>query len=99
MRLLSARAARIVGGKVWFEGNDLLSLPEPRLRAIHGRRIGMIFQNPSSYLDPLMTIGQQVAEPLIYQEELQPREAHRRDRKSTRLNSSHIPLSRMPSSA
>ena len=78
MRLLSARAARIVGGKVWFEGNDLLSLPEPRLRAIHGRRIGMIFQNPSSYLDPLMTIGQQVAEPLIYQEGLQPREAHRR---------------------
>ena len=51
-------------GRVLLEGRDLLSLPEAQMCAIRGRRIGMIFQEPMTALNPLMTIGDQVAEPL-----------------------------------
>lgn len=62
MRLLP-RSARI-DGRADFEGRDLLSLPEPELDGIRGKRIAMIFQTPASHLDPLMRIGDQVAETL-----------------------------------
>ncbi|PNG27058.1 ABC transporter ATP-binding protein [Methylocella silvestris] len=48
-------------GRVAFEGEDLLSLPERRLNAIRGRRVAMIFQEPMSALDPLFTVGSQIA--------------------------------------
>ena len=57
-----------VGGRVLFAGRDLLQLSEAELRRIRGRRIAMIFQNPSTHLDPLMTIGRQIAEPLVHHE-------------------------------
>jgi oligopeptide/dipeptide ABC transporter ATP-binding protein len=50
-------------------------LDDAKLRDLHGRRIGMIFQNPASHLDPLMSIGRQVAEPLIHHKGLSAREA------------------------
>jgi peptide/nickel transport system ATP-binding protein len=75
LRLLDGPKVRIPTGEAWFEGQDLLRLSARELRALHGRRIAMIFQNPSSYLDPLMTIGRQVAEPLVHHEGLSPREA------------------------
>ncbi len=53
---------RIVGGKVLFEGRDLLKLSESELRKIRGRDIAYIYQDPSSALDPLYTIGYQIAE-------------------------------------
>ncbi|QYX56788.1 ABC transporter ATP-binding protein [Roseovarius sp. SCSIO 43702] len=62
MRLLP-RTAKI-GGLAEFEGRDLLSMPEAELNRIRGRRIAMIFQTPASHLDPLMRIGDQVAETL-----------------------------------
>jgi peptide/nickel transport system ATP-binding protein len=58
-----------------FDGQDLLTMDDAALRDLHGRRIGMIFQNPASHLDPLMTIGRQVAEPLIYHKGLSAKEA------------------------
>jgi oligopeptide/dipeptide ABC transporter ATP-binding protein len=63
MRLLP-RAGRTVGGRVLFDGIDLLARPESDMRNIRGRRIGMIFQDPMVALDPLFTIGDQLAEPL-----------------------------------
>jgi oligopeptide/dipeptide ABC transporter ATP-binding protein len=57
-------AARRVGGTIGFEGDDLARLPESRLRAIRGNRISVIFQDPSGSLDPLMTVGDQLAEGL-----------------------------------
>ena len=57
-------AARRVGGTIGFEGDDLARLPESRLRAIRGNRISIIFQDPSGSLDPLMTVGDQLAEGL-----------------------------------
>ena len=78
LRLLDGPNVRTPTGEVLFEGTDLLRLSARELRRLHGRKIAMIFQNPSSYLDPLMTIGRQVAEPLIHHEGLRPREARGR---------------------
>ena len=78
LRLLPSERARIAGGEVLFEGRDLLHASEAELRRLRGSRLAMIFQNPSTHLDPLMTIGRQVAEPLIYHEGLSQREARPR---------------------
>jgi peptide/nickel transport system ATP-binding protein len=51
-------------GSVRFDGQELTTLPEPALCALRGRRIGMVFQEPMTALNPLHTIGRQVAEPL-----------------------------------
>ncbi|HEY3176173.1 MAG TPA: ABC transporter ATP-binding protein [Candidatus Polarisedimenticolia bacterium] len=64
MRLVSP-PGRIVGGEVYFEGRDLLALPEARMRELRGARIAMVFQEPASALNPVFTIGYQVAEALI----------------------------------
>lgn len=63
MRLLSPNA-RILGGRIAFEGHDMLALNERELSRVRGERIAMIFQNPSTHLDPLMTVGRQVGEAL-----------------------------------
>jgi peptide/nickel transport system ATP-binding protein len=61
MRLLPTDVAR-VGGEVILEGKDLLRLPESAMRAVRGRDIAMIFQEPMSALDPVFTVGEQIAE-------------------------------------
>ncbi len=55
---------RIAGGRVTFDGQDLMALDEPAMRAIRGRRIGFVFQEPMVALNPVYTIGQQIAETL-----------------------------------
>jgi peptide/nickel transport system ATP-binding protein len=62
MGLLPAGAA--TAGRVMFEGRDLLAASDAELCTIRGRRIGMVFQEPMTALNPLMSIGAQVAEPL-----------------------------------
>jgi len=57
-------AGRIVSGAVRLEGEELLELPEAAMRRVRGRRIGMIFQEPGSSLNPVMTVGAQIAEVL-----------------------------------
>jgi peptide/nickel transport system ATP-binding protein len=61
MRLL-AKNGRVTGGIVRFEGTDLLALSEAEMRAIRGNRIAMIFQEPMTSLNPVHTIGEQIAE-------------------------------------
>lgn len=75
LHLLPAWQVRRASGRAMFDGQDLLTMDDAALRDLHGRRIGMIFQNPASHLDPLMTIGRQVAEPLIYHKGLSAKEA------------------------
>jgi peptide/nickel transport system ATP-binding protein len=65
MRLLPETTARIVAGSVKFEGRDLLTLAEEELRRIRGRDISMIFQEPMTSLNPVLTIGLQIMEPLL----------------------------------
>ena len=57
---------RIDGGRALFEGRDLLQLPERELRRVRGRDIAMVFQDPMTSLNPYMTIGRQLMEPLRY---------------------------------
>ncbi len=61
MRLLPA-SARIVSGTVSLAGTDLLQLSEARMRAIRGGRMGMIFQEPQTSLNPVLTVGDQIGE-------------------------------------
>jgi len=61
MRLLPENG-RVVGGNVALEGQDLLALPEAGMRAIRGGRIGMIFQEPGTSLNPVMKVGAQIVE-------------------------------------
>ncbi|KPL51277.1 hypothetical protein ABB55_02770 [Prosthecomicrobium hirschii] len=62
---LMARPALVTGGTALFEGRDLLACSQRDLRAIRGNRIGMIFQEPMSALNPLMPVGDQIAEALV----------------------------------
>ncbi len=57
-------AARVVAGSVRLDGQDLLQLPESSMRDVRGGRIGMIFQEPGTSLNPVMTVGSQIAEVL-----------------------------------
>ncbi|MBL8699571.1 MAG: ABC transporter ATP-binding protein [Alphaproteobacteria bacterium] len=63
-------AARIAAGRILFEGVDLLALPPSRLPEIRGRDIAMIFQEPMSALNPLMTIGEQIGEAILLHEDV-----------------------------
>ena len=56
------RAGRIIGGSIRFEGRELTSLDETGLRAIRGRRIAMVYQDPMASLNPVMTVGRQLME-------------------------------------
>ena len=62
LQLLPPRLGRIVGGRILFEGTDLTRLSEGQLRAVRGNRIGMIFQEPMTSLNPVLSIGHQIAE-------------------------------------
>jgi peptide/nickel transport system ATP-binding protein len=67
-----------VAGTVMFEGRNLVDLPERDLRAVRGRRIAMIFQEPMSSLDPVFTVGEQIAETLRTHFKMGRREARER---------------------
>ena len=63
LRLLPA-AGRILGGQVEFEGRELLALPETEMRAVRGGGMAMIFQEPATSLNPVLTVGRQIGEVL-----------------------------------
>jgi peptide/nickel transport system ATP-binding protein len=77
IRLLPSRRARITRGTVWVDGLDLMTLSESAMQRVRGERIGMIFQNPMTHLDPIMTIGEQIAEALRFHKGITRREAAR----------------------
>ena len=64
MRLIPTPPGRIETGEMIFEGKDLLKLDDAGIRAIRGNKIAMIFQEPMSSLNPALTVGLQVAEPI-----------------------------------
>ncbi|MBX7212673.1 MAG: ABC transporter ATP-binding protein [Thermoflexales bacterium] len=64
LRLFPTPAARVARGEVIFKGRDLAAASPDALRRVRGGEIGMIFQDPSTFLDPLHTIGAQIEEPL-----------------------------------
>jgi peptide/nickel transport system ATP-binding protein len=64
LRLLPAGGA-VTGGRVRFDGTDLLSLPESEIRKVRGDGIGVVFQDPLSSLNPTMSVGDQIAEAVL----------------------------------
>jgi len=76
MRLLPPQAR--IQGKISFAGHDLLSLPENDVRKLRGSAISMIFQEPMTALNPVMRVGDQVAEAVIAHHAVSRQEARRR---------------------
>ncbi len=77
MRLL-AHNGRVTQGRVLFEGRDLLTISADEMRAIRGRDIAMIFQDPMTSLNPVLTIGFQITEPLLQHLRMTPSAARTR---------------------
>lgn len=69
---------RVTARRLVFDGQDLLRLPERRMRALRGRRLAMVMQDPKYSLNPVMTVGRQLTEGLRRRERLSSREAGRR---------------------
>lgn len=75
LRVLPDVGAKIEGGEVFLEGEDLLKLSEKNMRNVRGNMISMIFQDPMSALNPVQTIVEQVAEPIRFHNQISAAEA------------------------
>lgn len=78
MRLIPDPPGRIEGGEIFFENQDLLKVSEARMRKIRGNQISMIFQEPMTSLNPVFTVGDQVAEVIRLHQRLSRRETRER---------------------
>src|SRR6202007_1259825 len=75
LRLVADPPGRIIGGAIRFEGTNLLELSEAEMEAGRGNDISMIFQEPMTSLNPLMTIGRQISEAIVLHQGLAQRDA------------------------
>jgi oligopeptide/dipeptide ABC transporter ATP-binding protein len=89
LRLVADPPGRIVGGAIRFEGTNLLDLAEREMEGIRGNDISMIFQEPMTSLNPLLTVGRQIAEAIALHQGLSQRDAF--DRAVEMLRRVHIP--------
>jgi len=78
LRLIPSPPGKIVGGEVWFDGQDLLKVNEEEIRHVRGNRIAMIFQEPMTSLNPVLTIGRQITEALELHLKMNRNAANRR---------------------
>lgn len=69
------RPGRVVGGKITFEGTSILDLPEEEMRRVRGSKIAIVFQDPTSSLNPVYTVGSQIAEIIMHHQDLDKTEA------------------------
>ena len=75
MRLIQSPPGKIVGGEIFFEGLDILKLPENELRKIRGNEISMIFQDPMTSLNPFLKISTQMVETIRLHQKMSHKEA------------------------
>ncbi|WP_138494331.1 ABC transporter ATP-binding protein [Paenibacillus pinistramenti] len=78
MRLIETPPGEIAGGEILFEGKDLLKLSKRDMSRLRGNEVAMIFQEPMSSLNPVLTIGEQICEPLILHKNMDRKEAKKR---------------------
>ncbi len=78
LRLIPMPPGKIVAGEANFRGKDLLKMSSEEIRAVRGAQIGMVFQDPMTSLNPVMTIGQQLAEPLMLHMNMNHEQARKR---------------------
>ena len=95
MRLVPIPPGRIAGGEILFEGVDILKLPASEMRKVRGNKISMIFQEPMTSLNPVFTVGDQVAEVISLHEKLSQREIRDRVIEAFRLVRIPAPESRI----
>ncbi|MCE1253316.1 MAG: ABC transporter ATP-binding protein [Anaerolineae bacterium] len=75
LRLLPQPAGQIVAGEAIFQGKDLLKMSDDEIRHVRGAQISVVFQDPMTSFNPVLTIGEQVAEPLVIHKGLSKKEA------------------------
>jgi len=95
MRLVPIPPGRIAGGQIIFDGIDILKLPSSEMRKVRGRMVSMIFQEPMTSLNPVFTVGDQVAEVIQLHEKLSQREIRERVIEAFRLVRIPAPESRI----
>jgi len=95
MRLIPMPPGRIAGGEILFDGIDIVKRPESEMRKIRGKMISMIFQEPMTSLNPVFTVGDQVAEVIGLHEKLSGREIRDRVIEAFRLVRIPAPESRI----
>jgi oligopeptide transport system ATP-binding protein len=78
LRLVPTPPGRVVAGRVVYQGSDMLKMKDEEIRRVRGSQISMVFQDPMTSLNPVMKIGEQVAEPLIIHEGLGRKQAYER---------------------
>ena len=78
LRILPDPPAKIRGGRIYFDGEDMLKLSEGKMRKIRGNKIAMIFQDPMTALNPIETVGKQIAEAISLHEKLSKAEVEKR---------------------
>ncbi len=78
MRLVATPPGRFAGGSITFDGRDLLALDDAAIRRVRGKEISMIFQEPMTSLNPVRTIGHQIAEAIALHEHVSGRAARRK---------------------
>ncbi len=78
IKLIPQPPGKIVAGEVWFDGKDLLQMTDDEIRQVRGNRIAMIFQDPMTSLNPVLTIGQQITEALQLHLGMNKEQARRR---------------------
>jgi len=69
LRLLPSNTGRILKGSIEFDGEDIMGMNEPRIHAVRGDKIAMVFQDPMTSLNPVMTVGEQIAEAILLHNE------------------------------
>lgn len=85
LRLLESPPARYVGGRIFWAGRDLLNAPEKELRRVRGTEISMIFQDPTTFLDPLYPAGDHIIEALVHSANVRGKNAHKADIRAAAL--------------
>jgi len=76
LRLIPQPPGKYLSGRIYFQGRDLLKLPEADMRKVRGKEIAMIFQEPMTSLNPVYTIGDQIAEAVILHQNLRGKAAY-----------------------
>ncbi|MCD8010436.1 MAG: ABC transporter ATP-binding protein [Lachnospiraceae bacterium] len=94
MRILPDPPAKVVSGKIYLDGEDLMEKSEKEMRAIRGKKTAMIFQDPMTALNPIFTVGDQIAEVVQLHEKMNKKQA--RARAEEMLEMVGIPRDRYP---
>lgn len=78
LRIIKSPPGRIVSGSILFEGTEILTMSDKELRALRGSQISMIFQDPMTSLNPVMTVGDQIAEVIYTHEKISKKDAFKK---------------------